>query len=211
METVLYAFHLILARLILALRGLFCENAVFTSREARLKAQARHPSDAAELRRRIALERSAVQRDRLRAVLLAIEGDGDGREMSRERIARTLGRSRQFIDAWVGRYRRLGLQGLERKKAKGNPPSLTPDQQAAFKTRLRAGPTEADGGVCTLRGKDAQRILAAEFGVALKLSAVYDWMHRLGLSCLRPRPRHRKNDPEAMKRWLADAPLLSKE
>jgi transposase len=173
-----------------------------------LKALAQDPGDAAALRRRMAAERSAVQRDRLRAALLAIEGGADGAELTREQIARVLGRSRQFVDAWVGRYRRRGLGGLERRKAKGNPPSLTPGQQAAFKARLLAGPTEADGGVCTLRGRDARRILAAEFGVPLKLSAVYDWMHRLNLSCLKPRPVHRKNDPEAAKAFLDRTPLL---
>ena len=175
-----------------------------------MRALARDPGDAAELGRRAAAEPSAVQRDRLRAVLLAVEGDADGAEMTRERIARALGRSRQFVDAWVGRYRRLGLAGLARRKAKGNPPSLTPAQQAAFKARLLAGPTDADGGVCTLRGRDARRILAAEFGVALKLSAVYDWMHRLNLSCLTPRPVHRKNDPAEAAAWLDRAPLLRK-
>jgi transposase len=162
------------------------------------------------LQRRVAGERSALQRDRLRAALLAIEGDGAGAELTREQIAARLGRSRQFVDQWVGRYRTLGLPGLARRKARGNPPSLTPEQAAAFRARLLAGPIAgADGGVCTLRGRDAQRILAAEFDVPLKLSAVYDWMHRVGLSCLKPRPRHRKNDPAAMAQWLDRAPLFS--
>ena len=52
-------------------------------------------------------------------------------------------------------------------------------------------------------------LLAAEFGRPLKLSAVYALMHRVGLSCLRPRPRHRKNDPAAMAAWLERAPFLS--
>lgn len=53
------------------------------------------------------------------------------------------------------------------------------------------------------------RILEAEFGVAYSLNGVYDLMHRLGLSCLKPRPRHRKADPQTQQRWLDDAPLLS--
>lgn len=174
-----------------------------------MKAQLWEADDLHQLRQRLASESGALQRDRLRAVLLAIEGV-DGQEQTRLQIAQTLGRSRQFVDEWVKRYRRQGLAGLVRRKAKGNAPSLTGEQQAAFKTRMLAGPTDADDGVCTLRGKEAQRILGDEFGVQLKLSAVYNWMHRVNLSCLKPRPRHRKNDPAAMKQWLEDAPLLSK-
>lgn len=167
------------------------------------------PNDLFELQHRVAIERDALQRDRLRAVLLAIQGIDDV-EQTRDQIAATLSRSRQFVDEWVKRYRQQGLDGLEPRKAKGNAPSLTAEQQVAFKARLLAGPTDADAGVCTLRGKDAQRILSVEFGVHLKLSAVYNWMHRLNLSCLKPRPRHRKNDPAAMEQWLDNAPLLSR-
>ena len=60
---------------------------------------------------------------------------------------------------------------------------------------MLGGATEADGGVCSLRGVDAVRILEAEFGVRYTLDGVYDLLHRLRLSCLVPRPRHRKNDP----------------
>jgi transposase len=177
-----------------------------------LKAHAHDPGDVDELRRRIAAERMALPRDRLRAVSLAVEGDAGagGAELSREQIAARVGRSRQFVDQWVGRYRRLGLGGLARRKARGNPPALTPEQQAAFKARVLAGPTAADRGVCALRGRDAQRILAEEIKVPLKLTAVYEWMRRLNLSCLTPRPRHRKGDPRAMAKWVEGAPLLSR-
>ncbi|MGZ4348712.1 MAG: helix-turn-helix domain-containing protein, partial [Gaiellaceae bacterium] len=75
--------------------------------------------------------------------------------------------------------------------------------------RLRAGPTEADG-VCTLRARDIRRILQKEFGVEYSLAGVYDLLHRLGFSCLAPRPRHRKNDLAQMQHWIEQAPLLSK-
>jgi transposase len=167
-------------------------------------------ADLDRLRQRVRDERKAVQRDRYRVVLLAAQRHAGDAEMTREQIAAAVGRSRQFVDEWVGRYRRGGVDRLHARKQPGNRPALTPGQQAAFKARLLAGPAaDADGGVCTLRGRDAQRILGAEFGVPLKLSAVYQWMHRVGLSCLKPRPRHRKNDPAAMNGWLERAPLLS--
>jgi len=75
---------------------------------------------------------------------------------------------------------------------------------------MLGGVSAADGGVCTLRGADARRILAQEFGVRYTLDGVYELLHRLRLSCLVPRPRHRKNDPQVMQQWLDSAPLLSK-
>lgn len=164
--------------------------------------------DLDRLRERARDERKAVQRDRYRVVLLTAE-KRDGLERTREQIAAAVGRSRQFVDEWVGRYRRGGTEALHARKQPGNRPSLTKEQQDAFKKRLVAGPTDADEGVCTLRGKDAQRVLEVELGVPLKLTAVYEWMHRVGLSCLKPRPRHRKNDPAAMRQWLERAPFLS--
>jgi transposase len=174
-----------------------------------MRANLHDPGDVERLRQLVATERRAIQRDRYRVVLLAAESV-EGVESTRDQIASAVGRSRQFVDEWVGRYRRGGIEQVRARKQRGNKPSLTPEQQEAFKKRLLAGPTDADGGVCTLRGKDAQRLLEVEFGVALKLPTVYEWMHRVGLSCLKPRPRHRKNDPAAMAAWLEQAPLLSR-
>ena len=164
--------------------------------------------DGAELRRRVGAERAALARDRCRAVLLAGEGSA-GVGQTRAQIAAAVGRSRQFVDEWVGRYRRQGLAGLAARTPKGRPPALTAAEPATFKARIKAGPTDKDGGKCTLRGGDARRILAAEFGKPVALSTAYALLHRAGLSHLRPRPRHRKNDPVAMAAWLAAAPLLS--
>lgn len=164
-------------------------------------------ADLRALQERVRSEGNAKQRDRLRAVLLAAEGEG-GRELEGDQIARRLGRSPRFVDQWLARYRSGGLPAMKPGKAKGQVPKLAVEKQPAFKARLLAGAAEADAGVCTLRGADARRILADEFGVAMGLSGVYELMRRLNLSCLKPRPLHRKNDPEAMAGWLESAPLL---
>jgi|SRR5947209_2192933 transposase len=165
------------------------------------------PADLPALRERLRSESDAKQRDRLRAVLLAAEGQ-EGAELEGDQIASHLGRSPRFVDQWLARYRSGGLAAIKPGKAKGQPPKLPIEKQQAFKARLLAGPTDADAGVCTLRGTDAQRILAGEFGVEMGLSGVYDLMHRLNLSCLKPRPLHRKNDPKAVADWLERAPFL---
>lgn len=158
--------------------------------------------DRDRLAEHVGRQTDARQRDRYRAVLLAMDGhEGDA-------IARTLARSPRFVDEWAARYRRGGLAALVPRKQPGRVPVLTPEQEERLRRRLDAGPTEADG-VCTLRGRDVVRILAAEFGVVHTLGGIYDVLRRLGYSSLSPRPRHRKNDAAAMKRFVdQDAPFL---
>jgi transposase len=162
------------------------------------------PEDLARLQPQSRRQRDAKQRDRYRAILLALEGH------DAPAIARSLGRSRAFVQRWVYAYRDHGFKAIAPKRQTGRPPNLPPEKDAPFKERFLAEPTEADG-VCTLRAKDAQRILREEFGIAYTLGGVYDLLHRLGFSSLAPRPRHRKNDPERMQQWLHDAPLLSRQ
>lgn len=158
--------------------------------------------DIERLGRLIRRERNARQRDRFRVVLLALRG--------REKldIAGLLGVAKSTVEHWVYAYRDGGVDALYPGKAPGATPKLTPAQQEAFRARMLDGPREADG-VCTLRGRDAVRILNDEFGVDYALNGVYDLLHRLGLSCLSPRPRHEKNDPAAMEAFRRSAPLLS--
>lgn len=63
-------------------------------------------------------------------------------------------------------------------------------------------------GICTLRGKDVVRILESEFRVGYTLNGAYDLLHRLGYSCLTPRPVHEKNDPVAIQHFKESAPFL---
>lgn len=169
-----------------------------------MKVMIRREGDLERLDELIAREKVAVQRDRLRAVRLAL----DGREASG--IAATLGRSRRFVQEWAYAYRDGGVEAIRPGKSSGRPTKLPRDKEQAFRARMLGGATEADGGVCSLRGVDALKILEAEFGARYTLDGVYDLLHRLKLSCLVPRPRHRKNDPQVMQQWLEDAPLLSK-
>ena len=163
----------------------------------------REEADRAKLHELIATAKHAMQRDRLRAALLA----GEGQETLE--IAQRLGRSRRFVQTWAYAYRDGGLAALRPGKSPGRPPKLPRAQEPAFRARVLAGPTAADGGVCALRGEDARQILEREFGVPYTLDGVYDLLHRLKLSCLVPRPRHRKNDPAAMAAWVEATPLLS--
>lgn len=163
---------------------------------------AHNAGDLGQLRDQVRRETHATQRDRYRAVLLALEGQ------SAPTIMDKLGRSRHFVQHWVYAYRDGGIDAVRPTPQSGRPPTLPRDQEQRFKERILAGPTPADQ-VCSLRAQEALQILEKEFGVQYTLGGVYDLLHRLGLVCLKPRPRHRKNDPQVMQRWLQQAPLLS--
>jgi len=169
----------------------------------RMKLTLHQPDDLDRLRQQVAGERRALQRDRYRAVLLVAEDALQGDE-----IARRLGRSPRFVDEWAGRYRRGGLAALVPRKPRGATARLDAAQVQRLKARLDAGPLPADG-VCTLRGKDIVRILEAEFGVRHSMGSIYKVLRRIGYSCLAPRPRHERNDPEAIESFKQQSPFLS--
>lgn len=153
------------------------------------------PISAAELSLLITKEKRTRRRRRLRMVRHALDG------LSADEIAILVKSSRRRVQDWIARWNRDGLAGLEDQPGRGAKPPLNAEQQAELKRRLDAGPREEDGG-CTLRGEDVQRILREEHGVRRSLSATYYLLHRLGYSCLVPRPKHRKTDPERQQRFL---------
>ena len=144
-----------------------------------------------ELKRLERVEKDADRARRMRIVILGIEG------WTAPAIAMAVGLSRRICQRWVARYNQAGLAGLEDRRGQESGSPLSAEQEEAFRERVEAGPADSDL-VCSLRGKDFQRILAEEFGLLRSLSAVYWLLHRLGYSYLRPRPRHRKADPEVM-------------
>lgn len=162
----------------------------------------RQEGDLARLRKLAAKERDAEQKDRLLVAAHAIAG----RE-TRD-IQEALARSRGFVQRWAYAYRDGGVDALRELPRGGSEPKLPRQREDELRARLDAGPRQSDG-VCTLRGKDVQRILKEEFGVKCSLQAVYDTLHRLGYSCLTPRPRHENRDPEAQAKFRKVTPLFS--
>ena len=118
-----------------------------------MKVSERSGGDVEELTRRAREEAEAIQRDRYRAVLMALEGK------EAVEIAKALGRARRSVQDWAYAYRDGGVDALLPGKSPGRPPKLPREREEEFKARLDAGPTPADGGVCTLRGKDVVAIL----------------------------------------------------
>lgn len=128
-------------------------------------------------------QKTARVRIRAQAVVLARQGK------TAPEIVAALGAARRAVQAWVKRYNDGGVEGLQEGDHSGKPPRLKAGQEEKLKARLDAGAL-ADDGVCTLRASDIKRILEKEFQVLYSLQGVYKLLHRLGYSCLAPRPRH---------------------
>jgi transposase len=144
-------------------------------------------------------EQNARMRIRLQAVVLATQG------RTFQEIAQTLGTCSRSVQNWVHRYNHHGAEGLQHRAGQGRHEKLTPQDREGLCARIEAGPCEKDS-VCTLRGKDIQRILQEEFGKLYHLNGVYSLLHRLGYSSLMPRPKHRHGDPEAQETFKKNSP-----
>jgi transposase len=153
--------------------------------------------DAGQLVELITKEGNAKQRDRYRVVLIAGAGLGEQSELEREQIAQAVGRSRQFVDQWVGRYRKNGVPGLSPKRQPGARPKLTVEQQQGLCAMLDAGPGPEEG-LAAYNGPILREKINQQFGKLYTLAGVYALLHRLGYNDLMPRPTHPDTDPAAL-------------
>ena len=162
-----------------------------------MKVTWKNPDDAQRLGALVAAASNAKQRDRYRVVLIAGQGLGTQAELEREQIAATVGRSRQFVDQWVGRYRTRGIEALVPKRQPGAARRLTAAQEAQLCAMLEAGPPAADG-IAAYNGPILRERIEQWFGTVYSLAGVYKLLHRLGYNDLMPRPHHPDTDPAAL-------------
>lgn len=181
-----------------------------------MKVEWKDPADARRLRSWIQQTSNAKQRDRYRVVLIAGAGLGEKPELYREQIAAAVGRSRQFVDEWVGRYRSGGMDALVPKRQPGATPKLSVEQQQQLCAMLDAGPSPEEG-LSAYNGPIIRQKIQERFGTLYTLDGVYKLLHRLGYNDLMPRTTHPDTDPaelEAFKKkncpsvWLSSKPPI---
>jgi len=149
--------------------------------------------DVDELRSLARMESDPKMVLRLHAVALAKSGK------TAPQVAAEVGYSRRGVQSWVHWYNQGGVEELRHQGGQGRKPTLSQQEREKLKQRLNGGPLpERDQGVCTLRGRDVQRILREEFGKVRCLSAVYNLLHAIGYNDLVPRPQHKDADPAAL-------------
>ena len=161
----------------------------------------RKRGDRQRLARMITRESNATQRDRLRSVLLVLQG------RQTLEVTSTVGRGRAFVQRWAYAYRDGGIEAVRGRTAPGRQRRLSPEQETRFVERVKAGATPRDG-VASLRGPQIQGILDREFGKTFSLNGIYKLLNRHGFVCLKPRPRHPRQGPAAAKAFKRRAPFL---
>jgi len=120
-------------------------------------------------------------------------------------IMKITGNARRTVQQWLARYNQGGLDELSEKPRPGQPTKLPRHREPEFCRRLEAGPTKKDG-LSVLNGPAIRRILQQEFGVLYSLQGSYDLLHRLGYSCLCPRPQHEQADRQAREAFKQSSP-----
>jgi len=153
-----------------------------------MKIELYHTTD--ELKQLFRKEKDSRIATRIRAVYLGLMGK------TAPEIAALLGYRRRTIQNWIHAYNKQGLEGLQETSGRGQRCKLNTDQLQWLRQRIEEGPRPEDG-VCVLRGKEIQCMIAQQFSVHYSLSAVYQLLHRLGYRYVSSRPEHPKGDPEA--------------
>ena len=120
-------------------------------------------------------------------------------------VARRMDIAERPLRKWLHRFNKEGPSGLCDAPRSGQPPKIDTEQIEKFKQRVRQGITEQDN-VCSLRGKDLRQILQKEFDAQYSLGGTYFLLHRLGFSCLCPRPQHPQADIDAQEAFKKTAP-----
>lgn len=156
-----------------------------------------------ELRTLYRTEKNARLAQRIHGVYLASKG------LTCPEIMAIMTAARRTIQQWVHKYNEQGIVELKNKPRPGTPTKLPRKKELKFQRRIAAGPTKADG-VSVLNGPVIRRILEREFGVLYSRQGLYDLLHRLGYSCLCPRPQHENANPQlqeefkktSSRRWI---------
>jgi transposase len=128
--------------------------------------------------------------------LLALASVYDGAD--REAAARIGGMDRQTLRDWVHRFNHCGPEGLINVKSPGRRPKLSKEQMEELRRMVEAGPDAEKDGFARWRCVDLKRVLSARFAVDLSEVSLGRILKKLGFSHISARPRHPKQDPEAI-------------
>ncbi|MCP5109439.1 MAG: helix-turn-helix domain-containing protein [bacterium] len=129
-------------------------------------------------------ERDAVRRSHLQVIWRLLDGD------PATEVSRVTGFTERWIGKLIDRWNASGLDDLgDRRRANGGAkPLLDASGLAALAEALEGSPE--DGGLWS--GRQVALWMSAYLGREVSAKRGLDYLHRLGYSLQRPRPRHAK-------------------
>jgi transposase len=121
-------------------------------------------------------------------------------------VAGLLGVSRETVCRWWGAYAQGGLAALPQERS-GRPVGsgrALSDEQAARVQRLIDGHSPEQLGVASpLWSRPAvQELIRREYGIAMPIRTVGEYLKRWGYTPKRPRRKARRQDPAEVREWL---------
>ena len=158
--------------------------------------------DAQRLRALAKASRDANQTRRLLALAAIYEG------ASRSAAAQIGGVARQAVRKWAVAFNVHGPEGLLDGKAPGHQPLLNPEQCAALRRIVEAGPNPATDGVVRWRLIDLAQWVYAEFRISISKQTLSRMLRAMGYRKLSARPRHHAQDPAALEAFKKTSPRV---
>ncbi len=120
-------------------------------------------------------------RERAHMVLLSSQ------KRSIKEICSIVYRSENTVTTWLNAYESMGFLGLYDEDIPGRPPRLNQDQQEQIATWLDDSPRKEDYQQSNWTLKLMNHHVLQEFGTCFSLSHIWEMVHTLGFTLIRPR------------------------
>ncbi len=140
-------------------------------------------------------ENDPIVKIRLLASILRREGK------TLEEISSTVKRPLTTVGDWLRRLHTEGISGKDDKKRSGRPKRLTDKQIEDLKPILFKSPQEQGFPYIIWTTRLVIQLIEQLYNVSYKSLQVRRILHRLGLSCQKPRPSHRKANKQLQERF----------
>jgi transposase len=122
-----------------------------------------------------------------------------------EKIADFLSISKKTIILWLNKYSLEGFSGLKNMLQKGRKRKLTESNVTELKETIKKS-NILDNNKKYTNGRMILELIQKIFFKKFSNSGLYNFIKRIGLRKLKPRPVHEKNNPELMKEWQENFP-----
>ena len=99
------------------------------------------------------------------------------------------------VQAWVSKFRKLGLSSMDDAPRCGAPKKITGDAEKWLSDKIQALSEAKEGGYIT--GYELQDQLNKKYGVTCSLKTIYNKLHQLNFSWITSRSIHPKTSIQA--------------